>query len=89
MMRARRRFRVRDRSSSGAFECGERQGRLLEQSPTRGGALDVAAGPHEQVCPERLLELVDLVAQGRLGDVDARRGAAEVVLLRDGQEVPQ
>jgi hypothetical protein len=32
---------------------------------------------------------VDLIAQGRLGDVDARGGAAEVLLLRDGKEVAQ
>jgi len=49
----------------------------------------MAAATHEQVCPERLLELVDLVAQRRLGNIEARGGAAEVVLLGDGQEVPQ
>jgi len=49
----------------------------------------VAAGAHEQVCAERLLELVDLVAQRRLGDVEARGCSTEVVLVRDGQEVAQ
>jgi hypothetical protein len=74
---------------SGALERGERQGRLLEERPTRGGELDVAAVTHEQVGPKRPLELVDLVAQRRLGDVEARCGSAEVELLRDGQEVAQ
>jgi len=36
-----------------------------------------------------VLELVDLVAQRRLGDVEARGCAAEVQLLGDGQEVAQ
>jgi hypothetical protein len=44
---------------------------------------------NEQVGAERALELVDLVAQGWPGDVQARRGAAEMQLLRDGQEVAQ
>jgi len=49
----------------------------------------VAAVAREQVGAERLLELVDLVAQRRLGDVEARGGAAEVQILRDGEEVAQ
>jgi len=49
----------------------------------------VAAVAHEQVGAERLLELVDLVTQRRLGDVEARGGAAEVKLLCDGQEVAE
>jgi hypothetical protein len=49
----------------------------------------VAAVAHEQVGAERALELVDLVAQRRLGDVEARGGAAEMELLRDGEEVAQ
>jgi hypothetical protein len=73
----------------GAFERGERQGRLLEERPARGGELDVAAVTREQVRAERLLELVDLVAERGLGDVEARRGPAEMELLRNGQEVAQ
>jgi hypothetical protein len=49
----------------------------------------VAAGAHEQVGAERALELLDLVAQRRLGDIDARGGPAEMELLGDGQEVAQ
>jgi hypothetical protein len=49
----------------------------------------VPAVTHEQVRPERLLELVNLVAERGLGDVEARGGAAEVELLGNGQEVAQ
>ena len=71
----------------GALECAERSRCLLKEGPTRGGELDVPAGANEQVGAERALELVNLVAQRGLGDVQARGGAAEVQLLRDGQEV--
>ena len=37
--------------------------------------------------PFSSIELLDLVAQRRLGDVEARGGTAEVELLSDGQEV--
>jgi len=49
----------------------------------------MAAGADEQVGAEGALELVDLVAQRRLGDVQARGGPAEMELLGDGQEVAQ
>ena len=47
----------------------------------------MAAVAYEKVGPERLLKLVDLAAQRRLGDVEARGGPAEMELLRNGQEV--
>jgi hypothetical protein len=49
----------------------------------------VAAVAHEQVGAEGVLELLNLVAQRRLGYVEARGGAAEVELFRDGQEIAQ
>jgi hypothetical protein len=49
-----------------------------------GGELDLAAGAHEQLGAEGALELADLVAQRRLGDVEARGGTAEVEFLSDG-----
>jgi hypothetical protein len=51
--------------------------------------LHLPAGAQEQRRAERLLELADLVAERRLGDVQARGGAAEVKFLRDGQEVAE
>jgi hypothetical protein len=76
-------------AAGGALERGERERRLLEERVTCGGELDVAAVAREQIGAERLLELVDLVAQRRLGDIEARGCPAEVELLRDGQEVAQ
>jgi hypothetical protein len=52
-----------------------------------GGEPDLAVVADEQLCAEGALELVDLVAQRRLGDVEARGCAAEVALLGDGKEV--
>jgi len=49
----------------------------------------MAAGADEQVGAEGALELVDLVAQRRLGDVQARGGPTEMELLGDGQEVAE
>jgi hypothetical protein len=39
------------------------------------------------LCAEGALELADLVAQRRLGDVEARGGPAEVELFSDGYEI--
>jgi hypothetical protein len=71
----------------GPLQRGERPRRLLEQHPTRGGELDVAAVSHEQVSAERAIELVDLIAQRRLGNVEPGCGAAKMELLGNGQEV--
>src|SRR5690349_11127025 len=49
----------------------------------------MAAVAQEQVGAERLLELVNLVAQRRLSDVKARGSTAEMELLRDGQEIAE
>jgi hypothetical protein len=57
---------------------------LLEERGPGGGELDLAAGAHEQLCAEGALELADLVAERRLGDVEARGGPSEVELLSDG-----
>ena len=73
----------------GAFECAEGERCLLEERPAGRGERNLAAGADEQVGAERVLELANLVAQRRLGDVEARGCAAEVQLLRDGQEVAQ
>ena len=71
----------------GALKRRERERRLLEERLPGGGELNLAAGAHEQLRAEGALELADLVAQRRLGDVEPRSGAAEVELLGDGQEV--
>jgi hypothetical protein len=71
----------------GALERRERDWRFLEEHLPGGGELDLAAGAHEQLGAEGALELADLGAQRRLGDVQPRGGTAEVELLGDGQEV--
>jgi len=71
----------------GALERRERERCLLEERLPGGGQLDLPAGASEQFCAEGALELSDLVAQRRLGDVEPRGGTAEVELLGDGQEV--
>ena len=52
-----------------------------------GGELDAAAGALEQPAAQLGLERADLLAERRLGDVQARRGAPEVQLLGDGDEI--
>jgi hypothetical protein len=54
-----------------------------------GGESNAAAGPFEQRETERLLEKSDLLAQRRLGDMEALRGSAEMELFRHGQEVAE
>jgi hypothetical protein len=45
--------------------------------------------PVEQRDPELTFELLDLLAQSRLGQVDSSGGAAEVQLFRNRHEVPE
>src|SRR4051794_31478973 len=63
--------------------------RLLEQRTARGGQRDAALRAVEEPDAELLLELADLLADRRLGDVEPLRGAAEVQLFGDGDEVPE
>jgi hypothetical protein len=61
---------------------GERQEELAR---LRGD--DLLADPVEERLADLLLELADLVREGRLGDVDPRRGAGEAQVLGNGDEV--
>ena len=51
------------------------------------GQRDGLARPLEEVDAELRLERLDLLADGRLGDVDLLRGTAEMELAGDGHEV--
>ena len=62
---------------------------LVEERAARGGELDAAVGAVEQHDVQLALELADLLAERGLRDAQARRGAAEMQLLRDGQEVAE
>jgi hypothetical protein len=51
------------------------------------GGDDLLADPVEERLADLLLELADLVRQGRLGDVHPRRGPGEAEVLGHGDEV--
>ncbi len=55
----------------------------------RVGERHRAPRAHEQLHPQLGLQRADLLAQRRLGDVQAKRGAREVQLLGDGDEIAQ
>src|SRR6185369_11294221 len=55
----------------------------------RVGELDAALVAVEEAHAELLLELADLLADRRLGDVQPLRGAAEVPLFGGSDEVPE
>ena len=61
--------------------------RLLEEQSSRDRKLNMSFGAIEQLDPDFLLELCDLLADGRLGHVQAPRRAPEVQLLGNGNEV--
>jgi hypothetical protein len=63
--------------------------RLLEEGAAGTREGDAALAAIEELDPELLLELADLLAHRRLGDVQTLRCLAKVQLLRDGDEVPQ
>ncbi len=61
----------------------------LEEDEACAGELDGARGADEESVAEDLLELANLLGEGRLGEVQALGCAAEVQLLGDGDEVAQ
>ncbi len=63
--------------------------RLRQENATRLGQLHVPARPVQQRHIHLLLELADLQAQRRLGDVQALGRPREVEFLGDGDEVPE
>jgi len=83
-------------AAAGRLRCGERlvdgaQGGAgrLQQRLAGLGELDAARRALQQRHAELLLEPGDRGAQRLLGDVHAARGAREVQLLGDGDEVAQ
>ena len=83
--RLRRTTRIVDRG----VDLRKRPPRTLEQSRPGRCQLDAARRPHEQDQPELALQLADRARQRRLRHVQTLRRAAEVQLLRHGDEVPQ
>jgi hypothetical protein len=73
----------------GLVEVGEQPAGLGQERGARGGEPDAAAGAVEQRCADLLLEEGDLLAERRLGHVQALGGAREAQLLRDRHEVSE
>lgn len=74
---------------AGGFELVDDALGVVEEKFAGGGDGDVAFVSLEEFFAEFVLELHDLLAEGRLGDVTALGGAAEVFRLGDGEEVAE
>jgi hypothetical protein len=72
-----------------ALGLREDRARLAQQHRADLGQLDAAGTALEQRNPELRLERADLLRERLLRDVQSPRGAGEVALLRDGDEVAQ
>src|SRR5208282_2932050 len=72
-----------------AIGLNEGAARLFQHDAARVGKLDAAARALEQLHPEFVFELADLLAERRLRHMQALRGAAEVQLFSDGDEVAE
>ncbi|GAA2845861.1 hypothetical protein GCM10020220_039060 [Nonomuraea rubra] len=83
------------RGGRGGAGCEHRlvggvQERLRSREERRAGRAQAAAlgGALQQAYAERVLQPLDLAAQGGLGDVQRRRRPGEVQVLGDDREVP-
>ncbi|GAA2002191.1 hypothetical protein GCM10009755_08450 [Brevibacterium samyangense] len=72
-----------------AVHLGEDGPGPVEEEAAGLGEIDPAGGAREQLGVEFVLELLDLLRQGRLRHVQTGGGATEVAFLRHGDEVPQ
>lgn len=60
---------------------------MLEEQRSFGQQAHSAGSALEEAHAELVLQALDGAREGGLGHVQARRGAADVLLLRDGDEV--
>ena len=74
---------------AGRRRCASRVPRLGQQRATGRRQRDPARAAREELDAELALEPADALAQRRLSHVQALGGAAEVELLRHGDEVPE
>ena len=65
---------------------GQQAQRVLAQEPAGGGERAIARGAVEEGFAHRRLQLADDLADGRLGAVQAHRGAGETALLGHGEK---
>jgi hypothetical protein len=77
------------RRPSGALRLGQREPRLAEKGASGVGELDAPLVAREEGGAELALEIADLPAERRLGDVQSRGRVTEVQLLGDGDEVAE
>ena len=77
------------RGLNGAVELCQQLPGVAQERLARRGQLHPPSGAGQQLAAELVLELADLLAQRRLGDVQPGGRAAEVQLLGDGHEVAQ
>ena len=73
---------------TGAVDQVEHPVGLVEEGRAGAGQLDPAVVALEQRRADRLLQLLDLARQRRLGHLEALGGPTEVQLLGDGDEGP-
>ncbi|SDL67204.1 hypothetical protein SAMN04488074_112229 [Lentzea albidocapillata subsp. violacea] len=71
----------------GGGDAAQRPARLGQQRPSGLGQLDLAGGAQEQRRAQLDLQRADRRRETRLGDVQPVRGAREVALLGDREEV--
>jgi hypothetical protein len=80
---------VRPRALGRAARCGQPAPRIREEDGAGGREPHAAADPVEQGRAELRLQVADLPGERGLGDVQPLRSAAEILLLRGGDEVAQ
>ena len=73
----------------GRVHLGEDPARARHQRPPRLGHRHPPGGALDQRQANLLLEAADLLRESGLGDVLARRGAGEVLLVGQGHQVAQ
>jgi len=70
-------------------DLGQHQPCLLQEQAPGLAQLDPTIGTLEQACAQLVFQRLYLLAQGRLRDAQHLRGAAEVQLFGNGDEVAQ
>ena len=75
--------------ANGLIPISQQTAGCLQQRGAGGRELDLAAVAPEQLGAQRRFQAPDLLAEGRLGQVQTLRGAGEVQLLCHSHEIPQ
>ena len=70
-------------------DLGQDPARAGDQCPSRLGHRHPPGRPFDEGETDLLLQAADLLGERRLGDVLARRGPREVLLVGEGDEVAQ